>query len=137
MEQTPNQEVISRSIYDRDLEFLADLVEKLDIEIGITLMVKGLFVSGMLVAGKKYYTQVSEHLQSSGEAGKAISKYFSAKADNFGIEQSEEVELNFLNLINIAILKGDGQMGDLNGGRLRLKLEEVDGYILGKPSNSQ
>ncbi|MCU6674660.1 gas vesicle accessory protein GvpU [Leclercia adecarboxylata] len=137
MEQTEIREVISRSIYDNDLGFLAELIEKLDIEIGITLMVKGLLVSGMLVSGKKYYTQVSEQLQSSGEAAKAISQYFSAKAENFGIEKPEEAEFNFLNLINIAFLKGDGQMGEVNGGRLRLKLEEVDGYILGKPSNSQ
>lgn len=137
MEQTANQEVISRSIYDRDLEFLAGLVERVDIDIGVTLMVKGLLVSGMLVSGKKYYTQASEHLQSSGEAAKAISHYFSAKADNFGLQQSEDAELNFLNLINIAFLKGDGQMGDINGGRLRLKIEEVDGYILGTPKNGQ
>lgn len=135
MEQKSIEEVISRSIYDRDLEYLADLVDKLDIDIAVTLMVKGLLVSGMLVSGKKYYSQVSEHLQSSGDAAKAISQYFSERATSFDAEKSEGAELNFLNLINISFLKGDGQMGDINGARLRLKIEEIDGYILGKPRN--
>ena len=137
MEQQMNQEVISRSIYDQDLEYLVNLVEKLNIDIGVTLIVKGLLVSGMLVSGKKYYTEVSEHLQSSGVAAKAISQYFTEKADNFGVEKQEDAEINFLNLINISFLKGDGLMRDMKGARLRLKIEEVDGYILGNPKNDR
>lgn len=137
MEQQVSHEVISRSIYDQDLEFLVNLVEELHIDIGLTLMVKGFLVSGTLVSANKYYTQVSEHLQLSGDAGKAIAQYFSAKANNFGVEKSEKSEPNFLNLINISYLKGDGLMGDMKGARLRLKIEEVDGYILGNPKNDQ
>lgn len=80
MEQQISHEVISRSIYDQDLEYLVNVVERANIDIGITLLVKGLLVSGMLVSNKKYYTQVSDDLQLSGDIGASIAEYFKERA---------------------------------------------------------
>ncbi|MCK6961318.1 gas vesicle accessory protein GvpU [Enterobacter bugandensis] len=131
MEQQISHEVISRSIYDQDLEYLVNVVERANIDIGITLLVKGLLVSGMLVSNKKYYTQVSDDLQLSGDIGASIAEYFKERAKNFDVEKTEYSEPSFMNLIKVSFLKGDGQMGSMKGACLRLKIEEVDGYFLG------
>jgi hypothetical protein len=131
MEQQISQEVISRSIYDQDLEYLVNVVERANIDIGVTLLVKGLLVSGMLVSNKKYYTQVGDDLQSAGGIGASVAEYFTKRAESFDVEKPEYSEPSFMNLIKVSFLKGDGHMGSMKGACLRLKIEEVDGYFLG------
>ncbi|EKS3673757.1 gas vesicle protein [Salmonella enterica] len=130
--------VLARKIRDEDLIHLNSLVNRIDFGIGLTIFVKGSVISGSLVSGKKYYDSVAENLKASGETGEALAVFFERKAQDQYTSNSEDFEFpnNFLHFDKVTIRQDNGQMGQLNGAMLRIKIEEIEGYILGNLSAS-
>lgn len=42
---------------------------------------------------------------------------------------------NFIHLNEVSLLKGDGNMFNFSNGLLRVKIEEIDGIIIGRLGN--
>src|SRR5450755_3147485 len=68
------------------LQAIVDLTNETGIEMGITLCVGGIVVSGQLISGKTYFEEIAnEALQASGPADQAeVRQSFSDYLGNFG-----------------------------------------------------
>ncbi|HAU5602429.1 TPA: gas vesicle protein [Citrobacter koseri] len=129
--------VVACKIQDEDLLQLNDVVNRVDFGLGLTIFVKGSVISGSLISGKKYYTALAGKLKESGEVGTALAVYFDQKAESQYTKTSDDFIFpnNFLHIDQVEIRRDDGRMGQLNGGMLRIKIEEIEGYILGNIGN--
>lgn len=125
--------VVAHKIQDEDLVQLNRLVNSIDFGLGITIFVKGSVISGSLVSGKKYYNFVADKLKAIGDTGEALAVYFEQKAQNQYTKNSDDFiyPSTFLHIDMVQIRQDDGRMGQLNGAMLRIKIEEIEGYILG------
>ncbi|EAA2704526.1 gas vesicle protein [Salmonella enterica] len=135
-EEVELQHVLALKVKDEDLMFLNDIVNRTNCGIGITLFVKGNVISGSLIAGRKYYGFVSENLKAIGSAGVALSQYFENKGTNGYTSDKPDFEYpnNFLHLENVKVRSDQGTMGALQNAMLRVKIDEVEGHILGNVS---
>ncbi|HAU5660006.1 gas vesicle protein [Citrobacter sp. Cf140] len=126
-------EVLAFKFRDEDLTFLNTMVNRFDFSMGITLIVQGSVISGQLIAGKKYYELTAEKLKSVGFVGEALSQYFESKATNDYTSTDPDFvyPYNFLHLENVCIRQDNGQMNTLNNALLRVKIEEIEGHIIG------
>ncbi|CAI1502617.1 Uncharacterised protein [Serratia grimesii] len=136
-EENEEQVVISRKLQDADLLKFADLANKYDYSIGITILSKGVLITGRTISGKQYYNSIAD---ASGSA--PIAEYFrKVSAPLYTLQDGENVAtvnfpLNFIHLENVSMKSGDGLFSQLNGALLRIKIEEIDGYILGESKAS-
>lgn len=130
-------EVLAFKVRDEDLTFLNTMVNRFDFGMGITLIVKGSVITGELIAGKKYYELTAEKLKTVGFVGEALSQYFERKGTTGYTSTDPDFEYpnNFLHLDKVFIRQDNGQMGALNNALLRIKIEEIEGHILGTFSN--
>ncbi|MGC0970151.1 hypothetical protein [Pantoea agglomerans] len=139
--------VVARNLQDADLVFLANLANKADVGFEVTLFVKGCIITGKLISGKKYYSALSEKFDSYSpdSYGALVKEYlleshkiYSATEEEIAIDDDSEdkdIPLNFMHLENVSLHSGGGAFQQINGGLLRLKIEEVDGYIFGAAKN--
>ncbi|HHA2323629.1 TPA: gas vesicle protein [Enterobacter hormaechei] len=129
-------QVLALKAQDEDLLFLNSIVNRTGCGIGITLFVKGNLITGSLIAGKKYYQFVGDNLKSIGETGVALAQYFENKGAKqyTSDEPGFEYPNNFLHLENVKIRNDGGVMATLNNAMLRVKIEEVEGHIMGNIS---
>jgi hypothetical protein len=130
------QEHVARKIHDRDLNFLVQVANFANSNNGVTLLSKGALISGIIISEKEYYESVASSYGERGEGAPSIAEYFWVRSDNSPKpEEGESVkEFNFINLKNVKVNTGNS-LTNLNGGFIRMKLEEVDGYILGTMNN--
>ncbi|SUW63465.1 Uncharacterised protein [Buttiauxella agrestis] len=130
------EQVLALKVRDEDLMFLNNIVNQTDCGIGITLFVHGGVISGTLISGKKYYKFVADNLKAAGPSGEALSQFFERKGSTGYTSEDPSFEYpnNFLHLENVQIRNGEGKMGLLNNAMLRLKIEEIEGHILGNIS---
>ncbi|MEN4580216.1 hypothetical protein [Pantoea agglomerans] len=141
------QAVVSRKLHDMDLIFFANLVNRSEVGVALTLFISGTLITGSLISGKKYYAAMQDKFVSydADSYGAFLKEHFSnshqiydpeIKDVDAGEEASQKsLPLNFIHLENVSFQTGSGAFTALNGGLLRLKIEEVDGYILGSSSN--
>lgn len=128
-------EVIAHKTCDNDLLFLVGIANK-GISVGVTLLSKGLLISGNLMSGKEYYSSISESFKNNStnsELGSAISTYFleTGEAHYAITDENKEIPLNFLHLKNFSVYRDNGSTIDFSGAFFRLKIEEVDGFFIG------
>lgn len=128
------QQVFSRKLCDHDLLKFADNANRYNFQVGVTLVCKGLMISGLIISGRDYYEGVADSFGPNEDSTVAFSNYFrNAAKDRYSPETYDDVEINFIHLKNVSVRIGDGQFGDFNKAFLRLKIEEIDGYIFGQP----
>jgi hypothetical protein len=122
-------------VKDADLVFLLKIVNKLDASIGVTLLSKGTFITGQMISGKQYYENVVERMKQAGDAGVALSSYFTNSAENvYSPSDDSDAPTNFLHLKDVKIRSPEGSVDTLNGAYLRMKVEEIDGHFIGAMS---
>lgn len=104
-------------------------------------------ITGKLISGKKYYAAMQEKFESFGpdSYGALMKEHFSISYQVYDPEIKDEdtgedvikdeLPLNFIHLENVSLQTGNGGFTAINGGLLRLKIEEVDGYIFGASTN--
>lgn len=126
--------VIANKITDVDLVFIAGLANKLDLGIGLTLFVKGSVISGKTIPGSAYYNHLISSLEEYQDSSKVgvFADFLKEAEDSFTIDKIEEMEdFEFIHLMDVSTKNGDGSFSSINGGPIRLKIQEIDGYILG------
>lgn len=129
------QQTLVHKVRDSDLVFLVNIVNKTHASIGVSLLIKGTFVTGQLISGKTYYESVAEELKTAGDAGVSLSAYFSNKADSiYSPEEGKDAPNGFLHLKEVSVRNSGGDLGAINGACVRIKIEEIDGHFLGSMS---
>lgn len=136
----PYQEVLARKIQDNDLHFLVKVANFANANYGVTLLSKGSLIAGVIISEREYYESVGGTFGARGESAPATAEYFwkksekSPKPEDYK-EYEGEKEFDFINLKKVRVNSNSGGFGNINNAFLRMKLEEVDGYILGTPSD--
>jgi hypothetical protein len=135
-----NQEMISEVIAHRVKdESLLDVVNlaNMGVGLGITLLVEGQVIVGDLISGKAYFEKLAAKMLTS-TGGEEIASIVSKMFGDFGKEHydkdSKDVPLNYLHLENYAFLKGDGSLMNVSSSLMRICIEKISGYAIGKPT---
>ncbi|WMT13365.1 gas vesicle protein [Serratia fonticola] len=134
------QEVYARTSIDANLFFLVNTVNRFDFEMGVTILVKGIVITGLLISGQKYHREMAQGIAKAGTVGEALAGYFRDTAENmYAPSKNEEGEYNdtpcnYIHLKDISMQGGGGGFNKLNNAFLRVSLEEVDGHIIGNVS---
>ena len=120
------------------LQTLVSITNTQGMEFGITLLVEGIIVSGILIGGKKYFETFAEEFADAYPGDAETKEMFrDAIASAAGIyerkENGEDVTPpQFIHLANARCFSPDGKLLPTNRGILwRGKINAVSGFILG------
>ncbi|CAM6926206.1 Gas vesicle protein [Enterobacter asburiae] len=132
------QEVISypQNMKDSALSHLV-LCANLNAAVDVTLIIGGQVVAGQLVSGKEYAETMAGNLRSanaSEDLKDAMASFFDSLAQEYRNEEGHSIPLNFLHIRNPAYLRGDGGWTNVQGTIVRIPIEKVSGFSLGKDS---
>lgn len=131
--------VVANKITDEDINYFAKLANVHSISVGLTLIVNGSIITGVTISGEDYYKDLLGSLRpyQEGSAISLIAENFKSAQEAFAPKNFDSNQTyDFLHLKNISIKQGDGHFFEMNDGLLRIKIEEIDGYIYGiTPSN--
>lgn len=132
------QDVYAHKEKDYNLVTLVNLVNKIDFEMGMTLFVKGVIVTGSLISGYKYHGIVADQLATVGTVGEGLSTFYRNNADEIykpdQNAESNDIPCNYLHMKNVKISGASG-FTNMNNALLRINIAEVDGHIVGSASN--
>lgn len=123
------QSVTALKMIDSDLLALVRAAN-VGAEIGITLLSKGVVISGLLTSGKNYYEDCQKKLSGAGPIGEAIGSYFNAAKTHYEVSEKNVIPLNFLHLKDAVIVAGQNRSAFENS-IFRIKIEEIDGFFIG------
>jgi hypothetical protein len=120
---------------DSILEFFVLAANKHGFSLDITLNVNGAVISGTLVSAKDYFDSLSETFEDGNEVAQKISEQLAKAGES--IESKNEAEAQFIHLKNTKVYCGDSKPTPSEGKILwRGKLSEIDGFFLGRISDS-
>ncbi|MGD6872914.1 gas vesicle accessory protein GvpU [Sutcliffiella horikoshii] len=120
---------------DSILEFFVQAANSYNFSLDISLNVNGAVISGTLISAKGYFETMSETFEDGNEIAQKISEQLAATGESF--ESSKGAEANFIHLKNTKVYCGDSKPTPSEGKILwRGKLSEVDGFFLGRISDS-
>ncbi|MUO27454.1 MULTISPECIES: gas vesicle accessory protein GvpU [Rhizobium/Agrobacterium group] len=138
------QRVQPVEIIDATDWFLRTTIENIvshGIEIGVTLTVKGVIVSGMLVGGKKYFEELSKLMKISSQAPNDISDFLGNAWKEYtaiyeqpegASEDWQPAPIGYVHLMNARFYApGQAPLPENQGVLWRGKLSSVDGFIIG------
>lgn len=126
----------SASSKDSVLEFFVKASNKHDFSLDITLNVKGSVISGTMVSAKEYFDALSETFEDGSEIAQALSEQLSIASES--VESNGDAEAHFIHLKNTKVYIGDSKSTPSKGQILwRGKLNEIDGFFLGKISDTR
>lgn len=131
-------DVNALKLRDIDLCVFADIANIHNVGLDLTLFVKGSVFSGQLISGREFYKLQSEKYSSfkADTIGSLVKQHFDARIQAYEkIYEVNEVEntdpdVSYLHLNKVSMQVG-GTKVNIERGLLRLKIEEIDGYILG------
>lgn len=120
---------------DSILEYFVEAANKHDFSLDITLNMKGSMVTGTTISAKEYFETLSDKFEDGKDIAQQLSEQL-AKAGEAAGDNGDGV--NFIHLKNTRIYCGDSQPTPSKGKMLwRGKLDEIDGFFLGKISESK
>lgn len=126
----------SASSKDSVLEFFVKASNKHDFSLDITLNVKGSVISGTMVSAKEYFDTLSETFEDGSEIAQTLSEQLSIASES--VESNGDAEAHFIHLKNTKVYIGDSKSTPSKGQILwRGKLNEIDGFFLGKISDTR
>ncbi len=104
----------------------------------ISVIVDGQVIYGDLISGKAYCERMYESfLSANGDKGlsEAIGSFFKFLGeDAYTKDDYSEIPVNYLHLENYALMRSDGGMVDVQGSLLRVAIDRVSAFSLGRPS---
>ncbi|EOX6878750.1 gas vesicle accessory protein GvpU [Enterobacter roggenkampii] len=127
------QEIIASKTSDNVILNMVELVNNNIVEISITLLVKGSWISGDLISGKEYFELLSNEINDERKVLKDLYKQISEEIYSKGDDENKVIPLNYLHMKNISLLSDTGKISQVNGGFLRVNIQEIDGHMLGRP----
>lgn len=127
--------VHARKTIDADLSFLVNIANNQNVWTGVTLFSKGFIITGIVISGKEYYNTVADSFAKN-EIGNLYGDYFRKVAVEAysNDENNKLIPANFIHLKDVKISAGNGGLQPIKNGYLRLKLEEIDGHMIGSAS---
>ena len=120
------------------LEMFVNLANNASLEIGITLQVGGIIVSGILISGKKYFQGLACELRANASinlAAEAIQNAMNDMSTAYVLsDNSEMLEPKFIHLREARILLSSPSnfSSDIRVAYWRGKLDCVEGFVLGE-----
>lgn len=128
--------VVASKMRDMDLVYLTNIVNAVGGSFGITLFLKGSVISGLMISGKEYYATLAERLAEVGDVGENLAQHFLQVADDVYTHaaENESIPANFIHMKEVKIKSGSGEFSEMSDALLRLKIEEIDGHIVGNVS---
>jgi hypothetical protein len=127
---------MSSETKDSILEFFVQAANKHDFTLDITLNVNGSVISGTLVSAKDYFDALSENFEDGSDVAQKLSDELVKAGET--VEENSSTEANFIHMRNTKVYCGDSKATPSKGKILwRGKLSEVDGFFLGKISESK
>lgn len=118
---------------DSILEFFVQATNKHDFSLDITLNVNGAIVTGTMVSAKEYFDQMSEKFEEGNEISQKLSDHLAKAGES--VSSNEDAETHFIHMKHTKVYNGDTKPTPSKGKILwRGKLEEIDGFFLGKIS---
>lgn len=130
------QEVIAYQTRDESLLGIVKIAN-LGAGIGITLLVEGQVVFGDLVSGKEYFEKISEKIKGadgSAEIADSISSMFLNFGESYYDQPINDIPQNYLHIKNYAFLKGDGYPVNFQDAYMRIAIEKISGFAIGRTS---
>ncbi|MCA1055004.1 gas vesicle protein GvpU [Rossellomorea aquimaris] len=120
---------------DSILEFFVQAANKHDFTLDITLNVKGSVISGTIVSAMEYFDALSESFEDGSDLAQKLSEELAKAGES--VDESN-AEAHFIHLKNTKVYCGDSKPTPSKGKILwRGKLHEVDGFFLGKISETK
>ncbi|MFC7786579.1 MULTISPECIES: gas vesicle accessory protein GvpU [unclassified Rossellomorea] len=121
---------------DSILEFFVQASNKHDFSLDITLNVKGAVITGTLVSAKEYFDSLSETFEDGSEVAQKLSEELARAGES--VDENQNAEAHFIHLKNTKVYCGDSKPTPSKGKIMwRGKLSEIDGFFLGKISESK
>ncbi|MGM0866832.1 MAG: gas vesicle accessory protein GvpU [Bacillota bacterium] len=121
---------------DSILEFFVQASNKHDFSLDITLNVNGAVITGTLVSAKEYFDSLSETFEDGSEVAQKLSEELARAGES--VDENQSTEAHFIHLKNTKVYCGDSKPTPSKGKIMwRGKLSEVDGFFLGKISESK
>lgn len=121
---------------DSVLEFFVQASNKHDFSLDLTLNVNGLMVTGTLVSAGEYFDTLSESFDDDSEVSQKLSEELTKAGEAVG--GSSVPDAQFVHLKDANVYCGDSKPTPSKGSILwRGKLSEVDGFFLGRISESK
>ena len=123
---------------DYFLDIIVSVVHTTDIEIGITLNVNGLVVSGQLISVEIYFRELSEGMNlatTNTEAGNAVINAFKEafrSLSDQAISSGQDRSPDFIHLRNAIVYSSGNTEMPISLPLWRGKLSSVDGFSLGE-----
>ncbi|MRX71221.1 gas vesicle protein GvpU [Bacillus lacus] len=116
---------------DSILEVFVQAANKHNFALDITLNVKGAIVTGTLTSAKEYFHLLSDTFEGDNEIAQKLSEQLEQAGESF--QSGGAKEANFIHMKDTKVYIGDSKSTPSKGKILwRGKLEEVDGFFLGK-----
>lgn len=138
-QQTPDRQTYADP--DWFLQILVKMANQNGVEMGITLQVGGVLVSGQLVSGKKYFEGFADDFSgamSDPEEAQGVRNAFAKFGSGYGKEEDEsapQFEPTFIHLKDARVFHPGGTAVPGNRGVWwRGRLSEVAGFVLGSLS---
>ncbi|MBW4422493.1 MAG: hypothetical protein KME13_25325 [Myxacorys californica WJT36-NPBG1] len=138
---TTDEQELNLPVEDHDwlLKMFIRLVNDMDMEIGVTLNVRGLMVSGLLIGGKKYFDGIAQEVLATASPafGEGFHGFLAKIGEDMYPKKNEENPkqkrgIGFVHLKNATIIGGNGSPIPSNSGKYwRGRLSAVDGFWLG------
>ncbi|MBN8210297.1 gas vesicle protein GvpU [Bacillus sp. NTK071] len=126
----------STSNKDNILEFFTQASNKHDFSLDITLNINGALVTGTTVSVKEYFDTLSDSIGDGNDVAEKLSEEFAHAGE--ALEGNNGAETNYIHLKNTKVYLGDSKPTPSKGKILwRGKISEVDGFFLGKISDSK
>ena len=121
---------------DSILEFFTQASNKHDFALDITLNVNGALITGTTISAKEYFDTLSDSIGNGNEVAQKLSEKLADAGQS--IEDAADAQTNFIHLKNTKVYLGDSNPTPSQGKIVwRGKLSEVDGFFLGKISDSK
>src|SRR5688572_8180609 len=139
-DEAPNAEApVGSATCDWFLQSLVNMANRGGLQIGITLQVSGLLVSGVLVGGKAYFEGFAEDISSSiadPELAASIRNSFAKYGEIYSEQEGEQLPPpDYIHLRNTRFFNTSGNPIPKNTGVWwRGRLSEVGGFTLGSLS---
>jgi hypothetical protein len=123
------------------LQSLVSLVNKSNIEFGITLFVEGLTISGQVVSGRKYFETFAKEFSGAypgnAESQENIRQALASRASIYDHKDSDGTPPppQFIHLVNCRCFSSGGVLPNNRGVLWRGKINAVSGFSLGSLSS--
>lgn len=128
------EEVIASKVSDNVILNIVNMVNYGQVNLDMTLFCKGTVIAGDVISGKEYFTTMAESLS---ERSSQVSQFYTGVCNEFYEAKASDydpIPLNYIHLKNVSVKGGNTSFAPFEGGLLRMRIDEIDGHMIGRAS---